>query len=147
MLLEKDREAIERACRELKSMGYDCVVSVDDFINYLKSPVYEEDIYRLEDILGNKYLLYHELLEISFLKKLGYSIDYSIIRRAYPDTYRAHLEAIDKELEIALKNRDYSWISRRLKDLESYLQDPFLPKILIDRVYSLIHKYSSMARR
>ena len=141
-MLESDRRVIEKACRELREMGYPCSVNVEEFIVYLKSPTYTEDSYRVEDIIGNKYLLYHELLEISFLKKMGYSIDYNIIRRAYPDTYKAHLEAIDIELEIALRNRDYTWISHRLRDLESYLDDPFLPRILVDRVRGIIHKYS-----
>ncbi len=44
------------------------------------------------------------------------------------EVYDCHLNAIDGELEYAKKMNDKEWIKNRVKDIESYLDDPFLPE-------------------
>ncbi len=146
MLTKEDIDRIRSVCRELNSMGIKCNVEIEEFINYLSSPSYKPDSITIGDILGNKYLLIHELVEITLLKERGYSIDRNTIMKAYPDSYEAHLEAIGVELELAFRNGDTWWLKTRLNDLLSYLEDPLLPVHLVDKLRNLIGRYRSLTR-
>ena len=132
---------IQHICVELASLGFECRVSSEEFSAYLEASTYEPEATHLEEVLGNRYLLIHELVEITLLKKKGYVIDKDVVRRAYPYTYEAHLEAMDVELRVALREGDKAWVERRVRDLRSYLEDPFLPSNLMGRVKRLIEKY------
>ncbi len=103
VLSESDIEEIKRLCRELNERGVSCNVSFDEFVTYLTAESYKVDSFTIRDILDNRYLLIHELVEITVLKSKGYSIDEDVFRRAYSDSYEAHLEAIDVELYFASK--------------------------------------------
>lgn len=142
MLLKEHEELLKNICIELNNLGYQCNVSSKELIIYLSQRTYTKELIELDQILSNKYLLLHELVEITLLKNRGYNIVDNILVKAYPDTYEAHLEAIDIELQVAWRNHDIDWIKKRLRDLESYLRDPLLPKELEPKVKELIHKYS-----
>lgn len=146
MLSKEYVEKIKQLCNELNDKGIECKVDPREFITYISAETYEEEQSTLEDILNNKYLLVHELVEITLLKNMGYEIDKNVIRRAYPNTYKAHLEAIDVELKIAMEEESYSWINKRLRDLVSYLSDPHLPTFLVDKVKQLLQKYSALIK-
>ncbi len=47
------------------------------------------------DVLGNEFLLLHEVVEICFLKSMSYRVSPCIILKAYPGTYRARLKAME----------------------------------------------------
>ena len=123
--------------------GVQCNVSFEELLAYLEGPSYEDDTIQLNDILSDELLLLHEVAEICFLKRMGYIISQNTIMEAYPDTYRVHLEALNIELAEAEKLGRYNWITRRCKDLTSYLNDPNLPSNLEVLVYKLISRYCS----
>ncbi len=125
----------------LSEYGVQCNASSEELLTYLQSPTYEGDAVKLEEISNNELLLLHELVEICFLKRMGHAISRDIIIDAYPDTYYAHLAAMDMELAEAERQGKQDWIIRRCKDLESYLNDPYLPTSLETLVYQLINKY------
>ncbi len=142
----------EEQCRVLESRlvsilslllkyGVQCNVSSGELLTYLQSPTYESNAVKLEEILNNELLLLHEVAEICFLKRMGHTISRDIIINAYPDTYYAHLTAMDIELAEAERQGKQDWITRRCKDLEGYLNDPYLPTSLEALVYKLINKY------
>ncbi len=122
--------------------GIRCDVSFEELLSYLNAPSYEEDTISLDEIL-NEELLLHEVAEMRFLKNLGYKINRNTILDAYPDTYRAHLEAMNIELAEAKRMGKLDWIMRRCKDLEEYLSDPYLPRDLEPVVHILIGRYCS----
>jgi len=72
----------------------------------------------------------HEVAEICTLKSVGYSIDENTNLRAYPDTYREHLEVMRIELKEASEESLNEWIKTRCRDSRTYLKDPYLPKSL-----------------
>ena len=123
--------------------GVQCNVSFEELLAYLEGPSYEDDTTQLNDILSDELLLLHEVAEICFLKRMGYIISKNTIMEAYPDTYRAHLEALDLELAEAKRLGKYDWIMRRCRDLASYLNDPYLPSSLEAFVCKLISLYCS----
>jgi len=93
-------------------------------------PTYEDEVISVEEIVNNDLLFLHEVIETCVLKSLGYSIDKDTVMRAYPDTYYAHLKAIEIEL-IEANNRDNRvHIEKRCMDLRTYLDDPYLSKNL-----------------
>jgi hypothetical protein len=127
--------------RILLKYGIRCKVSLEELLTYLEAPSYEDDTIKLKEILGDELLLLHEVAEICFLKKMGYTITSNIIVEAYPQTYKAHLKALEIELETAKKLERYDWITRRCEDLKSYLEDPNLPSRLNALVFELISRY------
>ncbi|MET1159619.1 MAG: hypothetical protein ABWW65_01535 [Thermoprotei archaeon] len=118
-----------------------CNVSLEELLTYLVNPTYEDDVIELDNILYNELLLLHEAAEICFLKRRGYTISRNTIMEVYPDTYYAHLEALNIELAEADKRGEHNWIEKRCRDLKSYLNDPYLPSSLEALVYRLINRY------
>ncbi|WFO74891.1 hypothetical protein J4526_07415 [Desulfurococcaceae archaeon MEX13E-LK6-19] len=128
MLREKDiASLIKSIIEKFKSMGLDCSVSLKEFMTYINALTYEDEKTSIDDILGNEFLILHEVAEICFLKNMGYKIDEKVILNAYPRTYEAHLKAMEIELKEAQKKGSIEWIEKRCKDLESYWEDPMLP--------------------
>ena len=130
----------------LEKYGIQCSVSLKELLAYLEAPSYEEDSIQVDDIFGNELLLLHEVAEICLLKKMGYRISRSVIMEAYPDTYQAHLEALNIELAEAENRGEYGWIIARCESLSSYLEDPYLPPSLKPNVYKLIGRYCNKVR-
>ncbi len=116
--------------------GIRCDASFEELLSYLNALSYGEDAVSLDEIL-NEELLLHEVVEICFLKNFGYKINRNTILDAYPDTYRAHLEAMNIELAEAKRMSKLDWMMRRCKDLEEYLNDPYPPYDLEPNVEKL----------
>ncbi len=108
---------------------------------YLNARTYENEIYTPGEILSNDYLMLHEVSEIECLKAKNLEITPSVIIENSEETYDCHLEAMEKELQFALKKGDRAWITKRLGNLKSYLEDENLPKRLRKRVLNLINRF------
>jgi hypothetical protein len=104
----------------------------------------------MADVLGNEYIMVHELAEISELKKMGRHIDKRVIVDS-PKTviYEAHFKAMELELEYALFKKDYYWVKVRLKQhKESVLEDdPNLPESLRPRGEEIFHKFTNSVKQ
>ncbi len=143
-----DIKYILRKIIELLNNKYNlnCDLSIDELMDYLNADTYEDEKISIGEILNNELLLLHEVAEICFLKSMGYGIDEHVVINAYPDTYKAHLEALEIELSEAFSKRLTKHIANRCRDLLSYLDDPYLPEGLENRVEYLINKYCRGAR-
>jgi hypothetical protein len=58
----------------LLKYGIQCNVSFEELLTYLEAPSYEDDTIKLNEILSDELLFLHEVAEICFLKKMGYTI-------------------------------------------------------------------------
>ena len=117
------------AARMLKQLGYRSEhISPKEFYDYMTGETPTGDVTTLEDVLGNEFLMVHEMVEISELKNRGIPIDKQTVIRFYPEVYKAHFIAIDYELTYASNKGDYRWIKRRLTHVEEQLDDPYLPE-------------------
>ncbi len=132
---------IEPLREEIKMHGMENCVTPEEILEYLNADTYENDSYTLNSILKNKYLILHEILEVCCIKKRGVDISKDVILNHRELVYECHLEAIDRELEYARKMDDREWIRARVKDMESYLDDPYLPRSLRKKVVELIEKW------
>ena len=52
--------------------------------------------------------------------------------------YQAHLKAMEYELELAMRQKNITWLRSRMKDIEAYLADKDLPKELTPRYRSIL---------
>jgi len=132
---------IEGVLRKLSKYGVTCYVSANELLAYLRGPTYTGDRTSIEAVLNNDLLLLHELAEVCALKSMGYGIDDETAVRAYPDTYRAHLEAMVVELRAASEGGLIEWVKTRCGDLRTYLGDPNLPQGLENFVEDLIKEF------
>ncbi len=149
-IFEEINEKIKRAREALKSIDYVTEnVSAQEFHDYMTGEIFSEDTTTLQDVLGNEFLMVHELSEMSELKKMGRIIDKRVIVDS-PKTviYEAHLKAMELELEYALFKKDYFWIKVRLKHhKESVLEDdPNLPESLRPRGEEILHKFNNLVK-
>ncbi|HEC96134.1 MAG TPA: hypothetical protein ENI59_00455 [Euryarchaeota archaeon] len=53
---------------------------------------------------------------------------------------------MDLELSFAPKNGVFEWIKIRDNDLKSYLEDPLLPRYLVDKVKDVLRKYEACVK-
>ncbi len=125
----------------IKRYGMDNCVSADEVLTYLKAPTYENDLFDISSILNNEYLVLHELLEVCCLKRKGIEINDRTILDTREDVYFCQLEAMEGEMEYALRMGDEAWVENRVRDLRSYLADPYLPEGLRKRVLELIKRF------
>ncbi len=141
---------IKRAREALKLINYVAEdVSAQEFHDYMAGEIFSEDTTTLQDVLGNEFLMVHELSEMSELKKMGRTIDKRVIVDS-PRTviYEAHFKAMELELQYAMFKKDYFWVKVRLKQhKETVLEDdPNLPEPLRPRGEEIFHKFSNLVK-
>lgn len=141
---------ISEARRALKEFGYDPVdVSATEFYDYMTGEIFSDDSTTLQDVLNNEYIMIHEVVEISELKKQGRRIDKRVIMET-PKTpfYMAHLNAMETELRYALYKRDTYWAKIRLRQHKDSVldDDPNLPDDLRPRAEELYERYRKLAK-
>lgn len=144
-MLKEITDKIKTTAEALKFIGYLVDnVSAQEFYDYMTGEIFSEDTTTLEDVLGNEYLMVHELVEINELKKMGRTINKRVIMES-PKTviYEAHLRAMELELQYALRKRDSFWVKIRLRHhKESVLDnDPHLPNEMRPRAEALYTKF------
>lgn len=143
-------DKIKSTANKLRSINYEAEkVSPQEFYDYMTGEIFSEDTTTLDDVLGNEYLMVHELVEISELKRMGRIINKKVIVGSPKMViYEAHLKAMETELMYALYKKNYFWIKIRLRQYkESVLDnDPNLPKKLKPKAEALLEKFSKIVK-
>jgi hypothetical protein len=142
---------IRHAREALEQFGYGSVdVSAEEFYDYMTAEIFSDDPTTLRDVLGNEYIMIHELVEIGTLKKTGRKIDKRVIMETPKiPFYTAHFSAMETELKYALYKGDTYWAKIRLKQhKESVLDDdPNLPEELRPRAEEIYEEYRRLAKQ
>ena len=128
----------------LHEIGYDLeTCSVREFYDYMTGEIFSEDEITLKAVLENKYLMIHEVVEISELKKMGLSIDTRVIVDSRKEViYSAHLYAMDFELCCIQSDNDHEWLKKRIDAHYRVLtSDPWLPVSLKPRAQEIWDKF------
>ena len=123
-------EKIRTTMKIIQDLGYESEhVSAKEFYDWMTGEIFSEDITTLRDVIGNEYLMIHELVEISELKKMGRKIDKRVIIDSPKQViYKAHFFAQEFEMNYALMKKDYFWVKMRLRAHKKVLcDDPNLP--------------------
>jgi hypothetical protein len=142
---------IKKAKEALKQFGYNAAdVSTKEFYDYMTGELFSDDPTTLRDVLGNEYIMIHELVEISELKRIGRKIDKRVIMETPKiPFYTTHFDAMETELKYALYKSDTYWARIRLRQhKESVLDDdPNLPEELRSRAEEIYEKYRILAKQ
>jgi hypothetical protein len=150
-LSEEIEARIRQTKKALKKIGYTPEdISAREFYDYMTGEIFSEDTTTLKDVLGNEFLMVHELSEMSELKRMGRAIDNRVIVDS-PKTviYEAHLKAMELELEHAMFKKDYFMTKIRLRQhKESVLNDdPNLPEQLRPRAEEILRKFTDLLKQ
>ncbi len=147
-MLDEIGSKIRIAKRALRRLGYvEKDVSAQEFFDYMTGEIFSDDPTTLRDVLGNEFLMIHELVEISELKKMGRSINKRVIVDS-PKTmiYTAHFKAMETELSYALQKGDTFWAKFRLKQHKTSVldDDPNLPEELRPRAEEILKRFGKL---
>lgn len=150
-ILNKINERIKEAVKIIEQLGYEIEpISSKEFFNYMTGETPTGDVITLNDVLNNEFLMVHEVVEISELKKMNVPIDKHTVMNFYPKVYEAHFVAIDYELTHALTKREHEWFKRRFvspQDFLSQLDDPYLPPEFKHLKQELAHRCKSIIKK
>jgi len=143
-MLSKINARIKEATTILKQLGYKSEdISPKEFYDYMTGETPTGDVITLNDVLNNEFLMVHEVVEISELKKKGIPIDKQTVVNYYPrTTYEAHFTATEYELTHALNKKGYDWLKLRMHHAQDWLNDKDLPRELAPRCKSIVKKFS-----
>ncbi|MGB9675749.1 MAG: hypothetical protein ACPL0C_00995 [Candidatus Bathyarchaeales archaeon] len=147
-MYDKIASEIMKVVEILKGLNYNSEnISPREFYEYMTGETPTGDIITLEDVLCNEFLMVHEVVEISELKKMNVPINKQTIVKFYPQVYEAHFTALNYELTYALNKKDYEWLKRRIENFQSQLDDPYLPPEFNHLKQKLTPKYESMIEK
>jgi len=149
MLAEID-EKISKAKREIRQLGYVAEdISAQEFYDYMTGEIFSEDKTSLRDVLDSEFLMVHELVEMTELKKMGRIINKRVILES-PKTmiYEAHFTAMELELNYALLKKEYAWIRTRLEAHKASVleDDPHLPEELRPRGHAIFKRFCKLLK-
>lgn len=137
---------LEAASTKLQQRGYASHrISPREFYDYMTGETPTGDTITLLDVLDNEYLMIHEVVEISELKKKGVPINKQTVMMIHPN-YETHYTATEHELDYAIDKRDFDWLKIRINHAKSWLEDPDMPQHLIPRCETIIRKCSEALR-
>ncbi len=137
---------LKRAVEIARSLGYYCEdISPREFYGYMTGKTVSGDKMPLEEVLTNEFLMLHEVIEISELKKKGITIGEMTIVNYHPKTiYEAHITATEYEIKHALNKGDLAYVKLRLLHIREWLEDENLPKELDPKLKSMVEKFSNL---
>jgi len=143
-LLGKIVVKLKETTSTLQELGYESQqISPREFYDYMTGDTPTGDIITILDVLDNEYLMIHEVVEISELKKLGIQINKQTVMMTFPDpSYSTHYTATEYELDYALSSKNYDWLKTRMKHAKSWMEDEDLPQHLVPRYKALMEKLS-----
>jgi len=130
-------QALDEAMGLLKRYGYGYEISPEDFHGYAEADTFYPSAISWEEILQNRLIVVHEVVEIAELKRMGLDITRDVVVRNVEQVYAAHLRATEVEMEIARAMGDVEHICDRLGVIEDWTDDPLVPPGLIDQYEAL----------
>ena len=147
-ILSEIAAKLRKTAEILNKLGYDYEsISPKEFYDYMTGETPTGDTTTLENVLNNEFLMVHEIVEISELKKMNTPINKQTVMKFYPNVYEAHFTALDYELTHALNKKEYEWVRKRLKNFASQLDDPYLPSEFNYLKQKLASKYTLMMKK
>lgn len=116
-------------------------ISASELVSYFEGDAPSGDTITLAMVLESKWLFIHELIELSELKRMGFSISSQLLFDNPSEVFFAHLIAVEWELALSFREGDHLWVKNRLKDIENWLTDPLILPGQVLRCQQLISKY------
>lgn len=141
--LEDIKRKINLHEKILNSHNYDYEhIKPEEFYEYLTGPTPSGDKTKLADILDSKYLMIHELVEMSELKKRDIELEKNTVVSNYELVYEVHMTAFEWELKIAEAEGADRWVAKRIRLVDSWLGDDDIPSHLEEVCRELKTRYA-----
>ncbi len=116
-------------------------VTPQELLEYFSGETPTGDTTTINDVLLHPWLLLHEIAELKHLKFRGFVISRKLVWDNYLDVLEAHIAATAVELKIATMHGDYVWVSKRVKLIPLWLEDPAMPQPLRSTLLNLMEHY------
>jgi len=124
---------------EAHSISY-TKVTAEEVIDYFSLDTPTGDFTTIKDVAKHRFLLLHEMIEISEIRKMGLKLTPSLFTTYYKQVLEAHVTATEWEFFLAKKLGNEEWIRKRLPLIEDWI--PEMPDALQERCIKLRNKYS-----
>jgi hypothetical protein len=108
--------------KRLAEFGYHCNVTADDLIKYFQTDTFYPDI-GLSGILGDDWLMLHELVELQEIKRMRFRITKQFALRHNAEIESAHLSATEIECKAALMAGDLTHVRKRCRNIRMWSID------------------------
>jgi len=141
---DKIKAKIAETAHILLDHEYDLhLVTEREFYDWMTGEIFSEDQTTLRDVLGNMYLMIHELVEISEMKKRGAVINTKVIVDSPRElVYTVHFYAMEYELNYAFMKEDFYWLKLRLgHHYKVLISDPWMPESIKPRAQEIWDKF------
>ncbi len=144
-LQEKIKVKLKQTKATLSDLRYNAKqISPKEFFDYMTGETPSGDKITLSDVLGSEFLMIHEVVEVSELKKRGIGINkQTVMTSPMTIVYETHYVASEFEFQHALEKGNYDWLGLRITHAKSWMEDPNMPKHLIRNYEALIKKFES----
>ena len=119
-------------------------ISAHQLVDYFDGPAPSGDVTTLQDVLDNRWLLIHELIELSELKNMGLKISAELLTTHPNGVDIAHVTATEYELKFAKEGNDLDWVRMRIGGINAWLEDSTMPVDLILKCQDLMQEYSTL---
>ena len=114
----------------------------EELMEYFAGDAPSGDKTTLSDVISNRWLLLHEVVELKHLKLKGIKIARDVLWERYEDVLEAHIAATAVELKMALKHEDKDWVRSRIKLIPLWMEDKEMPAHLRAACRKLMEHYT-----
>ena len=147
ILQHKIAEKLKETNKTLKRLGYETQhFSPKEFYDYMTGETPTGDTITIVDVLDNEFLMIHEVVEISELRKMSIPTNKNTVVKFHPKVYEAHFTATEQELNYAFSKKDFDWLKVRMNHAKSWLEDNDMPQYLLPTCKAIIEKLSNILR-
>jgi hypothetical protein len=116
--------AIERTREYLAGNDvYTETVTPNDIIAYFDGEAPSGDTTALEDVVRQRWLMIHETVEVSELKRRQLQVSASTLRDHPYEVHQCHLIATRTEFRLARQENDSKWLRMRVPLIRTWLND------------------------
>jgi len=137
---------LKETTETLRKIGYESQrISPREFYNYMTGETPTGDTITIVDVLNNEFLMIHEIVEISELKKMGIPISKRTFMMLQPQMmYETHYTATEYEFDYALHKGTFDWLKIRINHAKSWLEGDHMPQHLVPQYKALVEKFSQI---
>ncbi len=116
--------AMEKAKDYLKSNDIDTeTVTPEDMIAFFNGEAPSGDTTTLRDLVRQRWLMIHEIIEVSELKRRQLSVSVMTLRDCSREAHECHLIATRTEFRLARQENDSEWLRMRVALIRSWQDD------------------------
>ena len=99
-------------------------MTAEDLVQWFEADTPYDQDFGLEEAIAIPLIVVHELVEIENVKQMGLRLTKDVIINNLNKVDDAHLKATEIELQLAKSTKNVGHIRDRLKDINTWINDP-----------------------